>query len=63
MTKPTAGARVHRAASVDAVRQRAGVGEQSPATCEHGTEGCPGPNSDSPRLPCARCFFNGGRDD
>lgn len=42
-------------------RPHAGVGDQGrERACEHGTPGCPGPDSRSPELPCSKCFLNGG---
>lgn len=47
----------HRA-SVDAVRQEAGVSEQDD-TCPNGNRHCPGPNANVAVAPCAECFFEG----
>ncbi|GAA1280320.1 MULTISPECIES: hypothetical protein [Actinomycetes] len=41
--------------SADAVRQQAGVGDQTDE-CTNGTEGCPGPNADVGELPCLECL-------
>jgi hypothetical protein len=43
-------------ASVDGVRQLAGVGDRSP--CPHGNPDCSGPYTDD-ELACADCFFDG----
>ncbi|MFB1066478.1 hypothetical protein [Natrinema sp. H-ect4] len=45
-------------ADVDAVRNQAGVGEQSDE-CRNGTDGCPGPDADVDALPCMECFLEG----
>jgi hypothetical protein len=41
---------------VDTVLSLRGVADQD-TTCQHGTEGCPGPGGPAP---CAECFFAGG---
>jgi hypothetical protein len=40
----------------DSIRTLAGVAEQDP-TCQHGTEGCPGPGAGP--LSCVDCFAGG----
>lgn len=49
--------RFHRQ-EIAAVRQLAGVGDQSDA-CQNGTPGCPGPDAGVGELPCAACFLEG----
>ncbi|UHQ96420.1 hypothetical protein [Natrinema halophilum] len=45
-------------ANVDAVRNEAGVADQSDE-CRNGTTGCPGPDADVDALPCMTCFLEG----
>ncbi|WP_207891212.1 hypothetical protein [Natrarchaeobius oligotrophus] len=47
--------------SVDAVRNEAGVGDQS-NECVNGTEGCPGPDTNVPELPCFECLLEADGD-
>lgn len=44
--------------SVDAVRNQAGVADQSDG-CRNGTEGCAGPDADVDELPCFECLIEG----
>lgn len=47
----------------DSVRTHAGMGDQpATQTCEHGAEGCPGPDAPTGILPCLDCMFRGGDD-
>ena len=48
-------------ASVDAVRNEAGVADQS-NECTNGTEGCPGPDADVDVLPCFACLIEASED-
>ncbi|MEE6210887.1 hypothetical protein U3A55_12080 [Salarchaeum sp. III] len=53
--------RFYNASIASAGHTNAGVGDQT-TSCQHGTPGCPGPNS-STGLPCAKCFLSGDTDE
>ncbi|WP_435346062.1 hypothetical protein [Haloarchaeobius sp. HRN-SO-5] len=49
----------HEHVNVHTVRAMAGVADQD-SRCENGSEGCPGPNSDTGAIPCWQCMVQGG---
>lgn len=53
---PDGGVRLRRTDALD--RCLAGVADQD-GTCQFGTPGCPGPDSETDALPCSMCFLHG----